>query len=478
MARCSRDKICANIVEYGLLGLLVFSPLPAASVYEWSILVIQLVVSIMLVAYIIMKEKPQINNSLALVIKRLKYIYLAFFAFILIQLLPLPIFLVKIFSPSTYNYRKLYTLDFSRLRFMSLSLIPSHTLQQGLGLLPYFLLGFLVLMTVRKRYQILRIWIVLISVGVFEAFYGLFELYKKNPRILFYRKIYNLDSVTGTFVNRNHFSGYLEMIIPLAVGLLIARRDIFTHSSLTLRERILRLQERGFGKNLIVFFGIIVMAMAIIFSKSRSGLFILLFTFILFFGLVTIYFEIYPLHKKWIKNCLKMAFLIIISISFYFGINATLERFSLDNLLHEERPTYWAHSLKILSDYPLMGTGLGTFGALAPNLERGSSLHAIVHAHNDYLEYLSELGSIGFLLFFGGILFMVVISFMTWRKRRHPEVKGLALGGIVSLICMLTHSITDFNLHIPANMVLFSVVLPLTLVTAFYKRGPIPLEKK
>jgi O-antigen ligase len=333
-------------------------------------------------------------------------------------------------------------------------------------------------MTVSKRHQILRLWVVLISVGVFEAFYGLFELYNKNPRILFYRKFYNLDSVTGTFVNRNHLSGYLEMIIPLAIGLFMARREFFSQSSLTWRERLLRLQERGSGKNIIIFFAVIVMALAIIFSKSRSGLFVLLLTFILFFGLVTIYFEIYPLRKKWIKNSLKISFLTIIVVSFYFGINATLERFSLDSLLHEERPTYWTHSLRTISDYPLMGTGLGTFGALAPILERESVPRAIVHAHNDYLEYLSELGSIGFLLLFGGIFYMVIVSFMIWRKRRHPEVKGLALGGVISLICILTHSITDFNLHIPANMVLFSVVLPLTLVSAFYKRGAIPLKNK
>jgi hypothetical protein len=36
---------------------------------------------------------------------------------------------------------------------------------------------------------------------------------------------------------------------------------------------------------------------------------------------------------------------------------------------------------------------------------------------------------------------------------------------------MLVHSITDFNLHIPANMMLFAMVLSLTVVTAFYKRN-------
>jgi predicted tellurium resistance membrane protein TerC len=72
---------------------------------------------------------------------------------------------------------------------------------------------------------------------------------------------------------------------------------------------------------------------------------------------------------------------------------------------------------------------------------------------------------------FGGIAFMVVSSFLIWRARRHPQVKGLALGGIVAIVVILIHSIADFNLHIPANMVLFTVVLSLTAVTAFYKRS-------
>jgi O-antigen ligase len=477
-SRPSRDKICPKVIEYGILGLIILSPLPAASVYEWSILFIQLIVLIMLGAYIVMNAKPNINNFLAHEIKPAQYAFYAFWFFIILQLLPLPIRLIRILSPGAYSFQKLYSVEFSEIKFMSPSLIPSHTLQRGLELLACFILGFLVFKTIRRRSQILRIWTLLISLGVFEALYGLFELYNKNPRILFYKKVYDLGSLTGTFVNRNHLSGYLEMIIPLAVGLLIARIGIFSQASLNWRERLLRLQERGFAQGLLIFFAIIIMAIAIVFSGSRSGLFILLLTFILFFGLVTIYFEIYPLRKKWIKNSLKITFLIILSISFYFGINATLERFSLDSLLHEERPAYWAHSLRILSDYPLMGTGLGTFGALAPNLENVNGPVAIVHAHNDYLEYLSELGSIGSVLLFGGILFVVIISFITWRKRNHPEVKGLALGGIISLVCILTHSITDFNLHIPANMVLFSVVLPLTLVTAFYKRGAGPLSNK
>jgi len=306
--------------------------------------------------------------------------------------------------------------------------------------------------------------------GVLEAFYGLFELYNKNPRILFYKKIDNLDSVTGTFVNRNHLAGYLEMIIPLALGLIIARIDLFSLAGLKWREKFLRLSEKGLGINLLICFGIVGMSLAIIFSKSRSGVFLLVFTFILFFELAVLYFGMAKHKQRWIKNFLKVVFLVIIFISLYIGIDATLERFALDKLLHEGRPTYWANTIRIFAEFPIFGTGLGTFTFLYPDFEEHGTLIRLYHAHNDYLEYLADLGAVGLILLLGGLFLMVANSFVIWRIRRYPEVKGLALGGIIAIICILIHSITDFNLHIPANMLLFSVVLSLTMVIAFYKR--------
>jgi len=354
---------------------------------------------------------------------------------------------------------------------MSLSLIPSYTIREGLELLSYFFLGFLIVKTVTTRHQIMRIFYVLVIMGVFEAFYGMFELYNENPRILFYKKIYSLDTVSGTFVNRNHFSGYLEMIIPLALGLIIARVGLSSLAGLKWREKVLRLSEKGVATNLIIFAGIIVMALAIIFSKSRSGVFLLVFTFILFFELTVLYFRKMTQQQKWTKNFLKVSFLIITFISLYIGIGSVIERFSLDKLLFEGRPVLWSNVTPIVGDFPLAGTGLGTFASIYPAYEETARPGHLSHAHNDYLEYLSELGILGMIMLFGGIVFMVVSSFLIWRVRRHPEMKGLAMGGIVAIIVILIHSIADFNLHIPANMVLFSVVLSMIVVTAFYKRS-------
>ena len=137
-----RDTLCGKIIEYGILGLIVFSPLPAASVHEWSILVIQLTVLVMTAAYILMREKPKNNEFLSRSLKWPRYLFFGFFIVILFQIFPLPKFLVKLLSPHSYSFQQLYSTDFSKIKFINLSLIPSHTLKEGLELIAYFLLGF------------------------------------------------------------------------------------------------------------------------------------------------------------------------------------------------------------------------------------------------------------------------------------------------------------------------------------------------
>jgi len=464
-----KDRICRNIIDWGILGLIVFTPLPAASVYKWSVLLIQLIVLIMFGAYLIMREKPKINPNLQRSLKWPKIFFVGFGALIILQLMPLPALVVKLLSPNVYEFKQQYFADFQNVKFISLSLIPSHTLNKGLELLPYFLLGFLIIKTITQKKQIVRLLSFLLAMGIFQAVYGLFELNNQNPRILFYKKIHLLDSATGTFVNRNHFSGYLEMIIPLAIGLIIARLNLFSIAGLKWRELLALISEKKVTTVLLTTFGVIVMCLAVLFSKSRSGIFVVFFSFLLFFGLIIIYLDIGRNQKKWIETFLITVFLVISVIALQLGISSSMERFAMDDLLQEGRPVYWANTLAIFTAYPVLGAGLGTFTSIYPDWEVSGVSIRLFHAHNDYLEYLAEVGVIGMILLLGGVLALGVNSFLTWRSRRNPEVKGLALGGLVAVICILIHSFTDFNLHIPGNMLLFSVVLSLTAVIAYYR---------
>ena len=465
-----KDNLCGKIIEFGIFALLVLSPLPAASVNEWSVLIIQLIALVMAAAYILMGEKPANNDSLSRSLKWPRYLFIGLFLVILIQMIPFPKFLIQLLSPGTSSYQQNFSLDSQTFKFMSISVIPVQTLRAVLEILSYFLVGFLIIKTVTTRRQIMRIFSLLVAMGAFEAFYGLFELWNKSPRILFYRKVHTLDAVTGTFVNRNHLSGYLEMVIPLAIGLIIARIDLFSFSGLKWKQKLLRLSEKGLAVNVLITIAIVLMSLGIIFSKSRSGVAILIITFLLFFEMTVLYFSASQRRQKGIRVFLGSAFLIITLISLYLGIGATIERFSLDHLLREQRPIFWANALRIFSNFPLFGSGLGTLPSLFPDVEQDGVLVRAFHAHNDYLEYLAELGALGMILLLGGILFLAFKSFLVWRERKHPEVKGLALGGIISIVAILIHSLTDFNLHIPANMLLFSVVISSTVVASFYKR--------
>jgi O-antigen ligase len=459
-------------VEYGLLALLLWSPLPAASVEEWSIFVVELAAALMAAAYVLLDTKPPLNPHLPPVLKKMKPVTAAFFGFLALQVLPLPAGLVRILSPGSYGFRKLYAPEFARMKFMTLSIAPAATLGAGLFLAALFILGFLVLRTISRGRQIRTLLAVLVGSGVFQGLYGLFELTRDDPRILFYKKMFSPDSVTGTFVNRNHFSGYLEMIVPLALGLAIARMNMMSFGIKTLREKLVLWTSKGILVNVLILGGAVVMSLAVVLSNSRSGLVVLAFSVFLFLGFSVTAFSRTGFRQPWIGTTVRTTFLCVTILALTVGIGSTIKRFALDDLLHEDRPQYWANTLEIVGDFPLFGTGLGTFASAYNPYEReSSSSRRLIHAHNDYLEYTAELGLVGAALLFGGILYLAVSAYLAWRKRRNAQARAFALGGIVSLAGIGLHAVTDFNLHIPANMVLFTAVLCLTLVMAYYRKS-------
>jgi len=459
-----RDRVCSKIIEYGILGILIFSPLPAASVYEWSLLVIESAVFIMLGAYVLMKHKPVISHSQESGLKPVKYMFGGFFLVLIFQMIPLPVFLVKLVSPGTYHFREQFSLGVQNQKFMSLSLSPFHTFQEGMEILAYVILGFLIIKTVTQRVQIKRIFYVLLAMGIFEALYGLFELYRANPRILFYTKEINLHAVTGTFVNQNHFTGYMEMVIPLVIGLVIARMDVVFRKRVRLREKIALIGDKGFVLSLVLLAFVMLMTVGLVLSRSRSAVFSLIVMFLVFFHLSVFYFRGGMVSRAGLRKFIQILFVFIIIFAVYAGIDATLERFSKENLTGGQRPQYWANTWEMVTDYPVFGTGLGTFAHVYPAYETIGLYGFLWHAHNDYLEYFAEMGLLGGAFLLGGILILIILSFSRWRKEKSPWIKGVSMGCLVSLAVIAVHSFTDFNLHIPANMVLFTVIVAVVWV--------------
>jgi O-antigen ligase len=466
------DRTARAVIEAGILALVVFSPLPAGSVEGWAVLVLELATAVLAAIYFAMSRPPRVNAHLS---PKLRYPGLAFAGFFLLfipfQLLPLPKSIAGLLSPRGLALRETYVPRFAEIKSASLSMAPSRTVQDALLLLACVLAGFLVVRVFVHRRQIVRLMAVIVASGVFQALFGLFQLTRSHPSLLFYPKMHHLDSVSGTFVNRNHFSGYLELVIPLALGLLFSRIDLLSMPGMKWRRRLAALASRGAALNVLLTIGFLFMALGILKSNSRSGAVLFGLTFLLFAELIILTFGRMKLRRSWLLRSLKAAVVLVTLIALYAGVESMVGRFSIDNLLQDGRPRYWTTIMRVIKDFPLFGTGLGTFGLSFEAYETLGLQGMFDHAHNDYLEYLSELGVVGFAVLFAGILFILVDAFLVWFKRRHLEARSLAMGSLVSAVIILLHSLTDFNLQIPATMFLFAVVLGLAWSTAYYQKS-------
>jgi O-antigen ligase len=78
-------------------------------------------------------------------------------------------------------------------------------------------------------------------------------------------------------------------------------------------------------------------------------------------------------------------------------------------------------------------------------------------AHNDYGQALVETGILGFACVLWFIVNLYRSGIRNFRvQSRIATVK--ALGPLVGCTGVLVHSLSDFNLHIPANAALFFVL--------------------
>jgi O-antigen ligase len=123
------------------------------------------------------------------------------------------------------------------------------------------------------------------------------------------------------------------------------------------------------------------------------------------------------------------------------------------------RTAIWKQASGIVRDYPAVGTGLGTF-VVAFRRYQTSSLDVVIdHAHNDYLEVATDTGILGAGLLFIPIMGLLIKMILAYAGARSAYRRSVLLACIGSTAALLIHTTMDFNLQIPANALLFAVVL-------------------
>ncbi|HZI93979.1 MAG TPA: O-antigen ligase family protein, partial [Patescibacteria group bacterium] len=121
----------------------------------------------------------------------------------------------------------------------------------------------------------------------------------------------------------------------------------------------------------------------------------------------------------------------------------------------------WRYTLRILHDYPIVGSGLGTFPEAWIYYYPGGTAGIWKEAHNDYLQVAAETGIAGAAVFAWGLfrflkryLFrMPRVAPGEWAGDVHVH-HGIAIG----LLSILLHSMVDFSLQVAAIALLFVVL--------------------
>ncbi|MGH9736866.1 MAG: O-antigen ligase family protein, partial [Candidatus Acidiferrales bacterium] len=126
----------------------------------------------------------------------------------------------------------------------------------------------------------------------------------------------------------------------------------------------------------------------------------------------------------------------------------------------------------IIRDHPLIGSGLGTLVVAYPSHETAYDGKVVEHVHDDYVELLAEGGLAGGLC---GLAFLILLYREAHNGFVSPQghfSRAVHAGGIVAISGLLLHSFVDFNLHIPANTLLFLLQVQLATFTPLASHAP------
>lgn len=287
----------------------------------------------------------------------------------------------------------------------------------------------------RKRQQIYRLSEIFVLLGGLLSAIGLLQFVGGLPRHWWNKA----DFLSSMYVNHNHFAGLLVLILPIALGLVLA--------------------ERNRSKKTLLIFLTTLMGAAFVFTLSRGACVAL--------GL-SLAWMMWALSRRHLVSSAILPFLLfvvlIIGVVVIFGTESIEERLANIRAMNEQeelslryRWLTWLGTIPMIDRFLWFGSGPGTFGHLFLQFRPEGFSMRPVYAHNDLLHLLAECGIFSFLAATG----LTATFFRTgWRVicRDDSHLRVCVGSGVMAgILGLLVHALFDFNFHIPANWLLSSV---------------------
>ena len=370
--------------------------------------------------------------------KKSIFLYVIFLTYLIFQILPLPLDLLKFFSPE--KIKLLFQIE--NISYSSISLSPANSYFQILNFTSLLLIVFICRMIFYTQRHKYRFYFYLSLAGFISSIIAVLFYLNGNPDFFIIKNSYYNNASTGFFTNRTVSAVFLLFTLISSLELL---------KSFEKNKK----KDNFFFKIYIRLF-VIFIAIGIITSFSRIGNFLLLITILYY-----LFNEIFFVKKKNYSFkiiTLLIIFFDLIIIGFYFGKSEIIDRF----YFLKEEFTYISGEISSTSRFDLIkfgflelknfiffGYGSGGFENLFKLKFINSASLFANHVHADIFEFIGEFGLIGFLL----IIFSMIKFF--FDKQSYSLINFLII--TFSIIILFF----DFSLHIPIIQILFIMFLSL-----------------
>ena len=326
-----------------------------------------------------------------------------------------------------------------------------------LRLLVYALLFFVVLNNLHKSDWTQLALYVLVFTGVAIAIYGIVQVIAGLDHVWnFTRPDQYAGRGSGTFINPNHFAGFLGMLLPVCLAAVLTGR-------VSQPMRIL------LGYSALLLLGGVAVSM------SRGGWISTSLSLAAVIGIL-----------GWQRQFRLRGILLTCVVFGLIGAFLLKSDFAQDRLRNVNQPgtmghvgsraELWGAAIDVWQEEKLMGVGPGHFDHRFPAHRPERLQSRPVRVHNDYLNTLVDWGLVGMLLV--GLMLGTMISgiIKSWkysqRTSRDLSAKtsnraAFVLGSTIGLGSIALHSFVDFNLHIPSNAMLAATLA--ALLTAYIR---------
>ncbi len=457
-----------RFVEIGLYALIVLTPLAFGTVEPWSIALAEVgIYAMALVWGLAMVSGGEIRIERT----AMNLCWLLVLIFGLLQVIPLPLQVIRIISPKAAAlYPQMGFDSHLAASWHTLSLVPHATRQALVRLLALALLFWVAVNHLQTREQVDRIVRVVMATGFGLALFGIIQHFAGNGKLYWVRELTQGGSIFGPYVNRNHFAGYMEMVIPLTIGYIVANRRPISDGRVPApkrgvgwRSRLLNWGTPQASRSLLAFFGGLIMSVALLLTGSRAGL-LSFFCSILFMAFLL---SAKRLRSRRLWGMLASFVALGLTYALWLNSDRVLQTFAIlwrgtDDPSFHGRILVWQDTLRLGHDFRWSGTGLDTYIWAFPLYKQpllGQDVYD--YAHNDYLQAFAEGGLPLIAIFALAILWGGTQLLNAWSEHEGSHAQGIGLGLLAGLVAMLVHSAYDFNLHILANAILFVLLLAL-----------------